>query len=398
MQAASSTSGQLFSAIVGSVADRFTREVAVAGTDTGRVARELVDALRAPDLRLALVFADRGHDPAVLARTLADGLAPATSIGGTALGLIAPGVLRADSTAIGLGLYGDWLRVGVGIARDLSKSALTRSRDAVEQAAVALGATSAALDPLRHVGITLFDGGAEHEEAFCIGSAAGAPQIRMIGGSTAVQLEPGRRTAFWVGGEVLADAGAVIVLDSELPFHAVTSAHLVPTEVKTVVTAGGGRVIEELDGRPAVRRLTELVAQLGGVLDWPRSTGYAFARYVDGVPYLRSITYLLDGERIHVASGVETGHVLRVMRPGDLIGTTNRDLALAADRVGGIMATLLVVSCIGRHREADVRGLTGELADAYAAHPAFGYHSGGEQSGMLFVNNSLTGLAIGARR
>jgi hypothetical protein len=40
------------------------------------------------------------------------------------------------------------------------------------------------------------------------------------------------------------------------------------------------------------------------------------------------------------------------MRSGDLIGTTRRDLAAAAERVGGTMAALLAVSCIGRHVEA----------------------------------------------
>jgi len=50
---------------------------------------------------------------------------------------------------------------------------------------------------------------------------------------------------------VMSDAGVVVVLDSDHPFYAVSSAHLVPTELKTVVTAASGRVIEE---PTAVRR------------------------------------------------------------------------------------------------------------------------------------------------
>jgi hypothetical protein len=143
-------------------------------------------------------------------------------------------------------------------------------------------------------------------------------------------------------------------------------------------------------------RLRELVAQLGDKLDEPRPS-HSFARYVDGLPYVRSMTHL-KGDHIHLASAVEPGHVLRIMRPGDLIGTTRRDLASACEKVGGTMSALLAFSCIGRHWEATSRNLERELADAYAAYPTVGFQSFGEQSGMLLVNHTLTGLAIGVPR
>ena len=49
------------------------------------------------------------------------------------------------------------------------------------------------------------------------------------------------------------------VLDLYVAFATGASVHLVPTELKTVVTAASGRTIEELDGRPAVLRMNELV-------------------------------------------------------------------------------------------------------------------------------------------
>jgi hypothetical protein len=162
-------------------------------------------------------------------------------------------------------------------------------------------------------------------------------------------------------------------------------------------------VITELDGQPAGRRLHALVRRLGDEVDrpgppaLPLSTRYAFARYIGGAPYVRSIMYL-DGDHVVLASAVEPGHVLRLMRSGDLIGTTRRDLAAAAERVGGTMAALLAVSCIGRHVEAAARGLGRELAAVYAAYPTIGFQSSSEQTGTLLVNHTLTGLAIGARR
>jgi hypothetical protein len=369
-----------------------TRQVVAAGSDATRVARSIVDGLAAPDLRLAFVFTDWRLDPRTIASVTQRGL-DAPVVGGTTIGVVGRDA-TSGATACGIGLYGDWVRVGIGVAPELSKSALTRSRDAVKHAATALGTNVDALDPSRHIAITILDGTCGHEEAFCIGAATAAPQIRCVGGCAGTEVPSQRRASIWVNGEVMADAGAVVVLESELPFCVVSSSHLVPTDLKTVVTAAAGRVIHELDGQPAAGRVRELVAKLGETLHEPPCT-HAFARYIDGLPYVRSMTYL-DGDQIHLASSVEPGHVLRLMRAGDLIGTTRRDLALAADRVGGEMAALLAFSCVGRHREAAARHVEAELAGAHARYPTIGFQSFGEQSGLLLVNHTLTGLAIGA--
>jgi hypothetical protein len=377
------------------VAEPIARQAFAVGRDPGELARVLVDRLDGPGLQIAFVFGDRRLDPALLAAV--HGRLSAPVIGCSACGVIGARDPRAEAiepAVVGLGLYGDWVRAGIGVARALSSTALASSHDAVHEAAAALGTTAGALDPGRHIAITLVDGRYDHEEAFCIGSAAAAPRIRFIGGCTSTDLGQGPPTSVWVNGEVMSDAGVVLLLDSEHPFHAVSSAHLVPTELKTVVTAASGRVIEELDGRPAVPRLRQLLATIGGRLDEPRPS-HAFARYLDGVPYMRSL-YGIDGDRLVLACAVETGHVLRVMQPGDLIGTTRRDLATAARRVGGTMTAFLGFSCVGRHSEAAARGTAAELAAAYAAYPTVGLQTLSEQSGMLLVNHTLTGLAIGA--
>jgi hypothetical protein len=371
--------------------DGIARNVTANGLDAEQVALELSEKLRADGLRLVVVFHDWRIDPAVLARKMQQAL-PAPVVGCTTIGVISAAAAAPSAAAIGL--YGDWLRVGIGVATELPKSALVRSRDAVHQAAAALGTTTEKLDSARHVAFTLVDGSCGHEEAFCIASAATAPQIRMVGGSAATEHGANHRRAYvWVNGEALADAGIVVLLESKLPFEAVTSQHLVATQMKAVVTAAHGRVIEELDGKPAAERLRELVGQLG---DESKPSEYAFARFIDGVPYVRSMVQI-EGDNVHLACAVEVGHVLRLMRPGDLIGQTARDLAAARARLGGDLAALIAFSCIGRHWDAAARGLEQPLADTYAAYPTIGFQSFGEQTGMLLVNCTLTALAIGAR-
>lgn len=382
----------------GIVVGVIARNVSARGEQPELVAKELGEKLVAPDLKLVVVFADWRLDPTALVGALQRVLGRVPFVGCTAIGVV--GSVGLDGpTTVALGLYGEGLRAGVGIATELSKHALARSRDAVDRAAHALGFRCEQLDPTRHVAFTLAEGSAQIEEAFCIGSAAAAPQIRVVGGAASTELDatgalPLGPTAVWAHGEVMADAGVAVMLELARPFEAITSCHLVPTELKTVVTAANGRTIEELDGVPAPRRLAELLDKLGVQFDANKPTTYSFARVIDGVPYVRSIRHV-ERDRIQLASGVEPGHVLRIMKPGDLIALTKRDLAAAKERLGSIDA-LLAFSCVHRDWEAKGRSLAAEHAAVYDAYPTTGFQSFGEQTGMLFVNHTLTALAIGA--
>lgn len=380
----------------GIVAGVIARNVSARGDQAAAVARELGEKLVAPDLGLVVVFADWRLDPAAFVRELQRVLGGVPFVGCTAIGVVGS-VGLSGPASVALGLYGDGLRAGVGVATELTKHALARSRDAFDRAAQALGLRCEQLDPSRHVAFTLAEGSAGIEEAFCIGSAAAAPQIRVVGGAASTELDargtPLGPTAVWAHGEVLTDAGVAVVLELARPFEAITSCHLVPTDLKTVVTAATGRTIEELDGVPAPRRFAELLAQIGVELDRDKPTIYSFARVIEGVPYVRSIRHV-EADRIQLASGVEPGHVLRIMKPGDLIALTRRDLAAAKERLGSI-ETLLAFSCVHRDWEAHGRAIAHELAAIYDAYPTTGFQSFGEQTGMLFVNHTLTALAIG---
>jgi hypothetical protein len=373
------------------------RNVSARGDQAAHVANQLGEKLVAPDLKLVVVFADWRLDPATFVRELQRVLGRVPFVGCTAIGVVGSAALEGSAT-VALGLYGEGVRAGIGVATELSKHSLARSRDAVDRAAQGLGLRCDQLDATRHVAFTLVEGLAQIEEAFCIGSAAAAPQIRVVGGAASTELDargaaPLGPTAVWAHGEIMVDAGVAVMLELARPFETITSCHLVPTEIKTVVTAATGRTIEELDGVPAPRRLAELLERLGVQFDENKPTTYSFARVIDGVPYVRSIRHV-ERDRIQLASGVEPGHVLRIMKPGDLIALTHRDLAAAKERLGSIDA-LLAFCCVHRTWEARRRSIAVELAALYDDYPVTGFQSFGEQTGMLFVNHTLTALAIG---
>lgn len=381
------------------------RQAYASGADTAAVAAALAEELAGSEAALVLVFADHrlrlGPIGAALERATGAPCVVCATTGvisafdpslRAAAGAVVPGPAAAPPQAVALALSKRWARVGIGIARDLGHNAVAAARGATHQAAEALGLAPAVLEPERHVAITLFDGRSGHEESFCVGSAGAAPQVKFVGG--VAWAEPG--VANLAVGEVeLFGAGVVLILESARPFRTVTSVHVEPSATRCVVTASHGRRILELDGFPAVSRYRKLLAELGAPeLGFdalvPR---YPMAMYMRSTPYIRSIR-AAQGEVLELTSAISSGQVLRVMRAGDLVGSTIKDLAAAADALDGI-DLLLAFSCVSRRRDAITRNLQSSLAAAYASYPVAGFDSHGEQAGMVLVNHTLSALAIG---
>src|SRR5207248_5079618 len=117
---------------------------------------------------------------------------------------------------------------------------------------------------------------------------ATAPRIAFVGGSASDQIGEPRRSAIFARGLAHRDAGVVILLELRLSFEVITSEHMTPTPVRTVVTRAdpGRRVIYELDGYPAAPRYHGLMRELGadGPLDYVLASGFPLAIYVHGKP------------------------------------------------------------------------------------------------------------------
>ncbi len=386
------------------IASALGRQAHASGADSAAVAASLAHQLGGSDAALVLVFVDYRLSAAAISGAIERALgAPCVACSTTGIisaydaALSEPAsassaTAASEPQALAIALSRQWARVGIGFAHDLGHQAAASARGATHQAAAALGLPPAMLEPERHVAISLFDGRSGSEEAFCVGSAGAAPQVKFVGGvGWAV---PGTANLA-AGGREMLGAGVVILLESARPFRTVTSVHVEPSETRCVVTASHGRRIFELDGFPAVSRYRKLLADLGAP-ELPFETlvpRYPMAMYMRGAPYIRSIRGA-QGEVLELTSAISSGQVLRVMRSGDLVGSTVEDLRAADEALSGT-GLLLAFSCISRRRDAVTRNLQSSLAAAYAYYPVVGFDSHGEQSGMVLVNHTLSGLAIG---
>ncbi len=323
-------------------------------------------------------------------------LSPATVIGCTSVGEIGGAVAVGTAVAVVISCPG--LRFGIGLTGELARGPLQAGRGAVVAAANALGRAAEALDPARHVALTLVDGRSAFAEGFCLGTAATAPRISFVGGSSSDVVGGPPRSAIFANGVAHRDAGLVVVLESGLSFEVITSEHMTATPARTVVTGADPRrrSIHELDGHPAAARYQQLIRELGvdRPLDNELASSFPFAIYVGGHPYVRSIREVA-GDELRLAAVVDEGAVVRIMRPGDLVTQTRTAFAGARARLGELSA-VITFSCLGRHLEAQTRGAGAALDEIYASVPVVGFHSFGEQAGPLLVNHTLAALALGA--
>jgi hypothetical protein len=391
--------------------DPTVRRAHVSADHPARAAKRLAEALGRPGdpsdawaacggrPSLVVVFASHRLDADAVAAAIDQELAGTPWIGCTSCGEIGAGGDH-EGTIAAIAIGSPKLRVGLGIASDLARSALRSSRDAVSAAAASLGLQPEQLQPGKHAAIALVDGRSGFEESFCLGSAATAPQVHFVGGSASDNFEDPPRARVFFGGKAYSGAGVVAVIETDLPFAVIESEHMVPTPDRVVVTAADPerRRVAELDGQPAAKRYAQLVAAHGGgALTAVLASSYPFAMYVGGRPYVRSVAEI-DGQTLVFASAVDPGTILRLMRPGDLVGSTRQALLSAASEVGGHLRAVIAFSCLGRHREAMTSGARGALGELYDETPLVGFHSLGEQKGPLLVNHTLTGLAIGGGR
>ena len=159
------------------VMDGIARQVVATGLDADGGRAQIAEDLRGAELRararVRRLAARSRHDRA---RHCTRRCPRPWSAARRSVSAGAGGAARREPRRIGF--YGDWLRVGLGVATELPKSALTRSRDAVATRRALARHDRRGARSGRHVAITIVDGTLRPRGGVLHRSAAAAPQIR----------------------------------------------------------------------------------------------------------------------------------------------------------------------------------------------------------------------------
>ena len=244
--------------------------------------------------------------------------------------------------------------------------------------------------------LLLTDGLSNHEETLVAAVNWALGDIQMIGGSAGDDLKF-ESTALIHNGRTVKDAAILMLVETEVPFHAFKTQNFDPTSVKLVITAADAerRIVHEFNAEPAA---LEYASAIGLI---PEDLGpFSFASHplvvkVGSDYYCRSIRNMNPDGSLSFFCAIDVGLVLTVARPTDLAEATEATLSEVDNILSGTQM-ILGFDCILRRLDAENRQMGSRMEQIYRHHNVVGFHTYGEQYNAMHLNQTLTGIAFGA--
>lgn len=309
------------------------------------------------------------------------------------------GAMLGGRTGVSVLALGGDARAAADHIEDLNTWSFADGPGVVGSLAFQLGMPPARFDPARHLLLVLADGACQGDERLVAGVSTAAPRLPLVGGS-AGSVGPNAGLVVALRGRAFSGGAVVMLIEPGVPFVTLAEHHFVEGAERVVVTGvgAGGREVHELDGRPALQRLSMLtgwspVALRRHVVE-SGTPPVQFAVRVRDHLFVRACTGI-EGDRLILASLVDEGMVLRLVRPRDLVKSTQQGLQRAALRIGQDVAGALLFNCLGRMLSARHDGELDRLEQALTARPVAGFHSVGEYYGAVKVSFTVCGVAFG---
>jgi hypothetical protein len=363
--------------------------------DARRAAQEFHAAVVQPGMRFVLFYCAPEYDLEVLGAELARLFEGVEVLGCTTAGEIGP--LGYINGSIG----------GVSIA-STDFALATRRLDELRQFEFSQGlAVGPALqaelraqgispDPENSFAFLLVDGMCMKEEPVVSAIYRGLGDIQLFGGSAGDGTRF-QRTHIFHEGRFRTECAVVALIHTKHPFCVFKTQHFISNEERMVVTSAdpARRVVTEINGEPAGLEYARLV---GLAVD--KLTPLIFAAHpvvvrLGGLEYVRSIQKVNEDGSLTFFCAIDEGIVLTVARGVDLVHNLEETFAYVKQRVG-TPELVLGCDCILRHVEIEQKGLRGQVSDILLQNGVIGFSTYGEQYNAMHVNQTFTGVAIGA--
>jgi hypothetical protein len=365
-------------------------------SDPVEAARELHRRLSGPEVVLLLFFCSPEYETAAFAGELCRLFDGVPVVGCTTAGEIGPGgyaegsvsavsFARPDFEAVaGLLVGGGEVELGrcAELAAHLRRELAQR-----------LGRRPAGLNQFA---LLLIDSTTRREEAVasCVGGALA--DMPVLGGSAGDALAFAHTSVFCDG--AFHPEGAVLALmATSRAVRAFRNQHFVASGTKMVVTSAEPRqrLVKELDAEPAV----EVYARLVGC-PVEELTPMVFAMHplvvrLGGAEYVRSIQKANPDGSLSFYCAIDEGLVLTLSEGHDLLSRMEGLFEDVRARVG-TPEVVIGFECVLNRLEAERNQIKHRLSRLHAANHVTGFASFGEQWGAMHVNQTFTGIAIGA--
>ncbi len=363
--------------------------------DPRQAAREFHAGVVQPDMTLVIFFCSSEYDRDALADEMNQLFPGVPVVGCTTAGEIGPSGCHDHSVA-GVSFAAGVMTAVTGRIEGLRGFKTADGQAFAQGLLQKLESSGARTDDRGGFGFLLVDGLSVREELLAHSLQEALGEIPVIGGSAGDGLAFGS-THVYADGRFFSDAAVLVLAVTPLPFRTFKTQHFMPTEQRLVVTEAdpSRRVVMEIDGLPAAEEYARLLGIPAADLDPQHFASSPVVVLIDGANYVRSIQKVNADGSLTFFCAIEEGVVLRVAKGVDLVA--NLEVALSQVRAEiGLPLLVLACDCILRKLEIVQSGLRDRVGDVLRRNNFVGFNTYGEQFCGVHVNQTLTGIALGA--
>ena len=248
----------------------------------------------------------------------------------------------------------------------------------------------------RAFGLLLVDGLSLMEERVIAILANAVEDVPIAGGSAGDDLKL-VGTHVFDGGTFHSDAALFLLCITTLPFKVIKTQHFVPTEQKLVITRAEPekRIVHEINGCGAAEEYARLIGM--EVADLKHLVYFAspLMLRVGGEYFVRSIQKINDDGSLTFFSAIDEGLVLRVAERKNLVENLEEAFEHVREVVPDIRLTI-GFDCILRRLEVMDTDLQDDVDEILQKNNVIGFSTYGEQFKAVHVNQTFTGIVLGA--
>ena len=249
----------------------------------------------------------------------------------------------------------------------------------------------------RAFGLVLVDGLSRTEERLAASLYQSLGTIPLIGGSAGDELAF-QGTYVYHEGRFLRDAALFALFETTLPFATFKVQHVTPGRHKLVVTMADPeqRVVQEFNGEPAAEAYAETLGVEVEELSSRLFSKNPLMLLVGGEHYVRSVQRVNADHSLGFFCALEEGLVLTVGEGGDPLLALQRGFDGVREKIG-TPEIVLGCDCVLRRMEFEQAGSDSAVGDLMSRNRVVGFSTYGEQYNAIYVNQTLSAVALSAQ-
>lgn len=371
-----------------------------AAADPHAAVAELHRQIGAPDTAFALFFCSPSYARSEIAAAIRHYFGDIPVFGCTTAGEITPFGYISDGIS-GIAFPAGEFEIVSTLFENLRRFEIAPAREQThllmsQLKALEVQTDGEAGDPSRSFGLLLVDGLSFREEQLVSAIGNTLNGVPIVGGSAGDGFNF-RRSFVFYGGQFIADAAILLLVLTRRRFSVFKTEHFVPTDRKMVVTGADPdrRRVFELNGEPAALEYARLVGLDGIPLSRRTFAAHPVVVRVGGEYHVRAIQRVNTDNSLSFFCAIDEGLVLTLARGVDILENL-RTLFCRLEQQTGIPEAIIGYDCVLRNIELEQRQLKMAVSELFVAHKVVGFCTYGEQYMSMHVNQTFTGVALGA--